>query len=83
MGEGSFRCSLYLSPKVLEVSPYVFIIMCEVPTLIPVYDITLGNHRVFVLRGDQEVFDGAATFEVSLDTIPSTDLLIISQRPCV
>ena len=33
-----------------------------------------GDHRVFVLRGDQEVFDGAATFEVSLDPIPSTDL---------
>ena len=45
-----------------------------IPTLIPVDGITLGNHRFFVLRGDQEVFDGAATFEVSLDTIPSTDL---------
>ena len=54
--------------------PYVFIITCEVPTLIPVYGITLGDHRVFVLRGDQEVFDGAPTFEVSLDPIPSTYL---------
>ena len=53
--------------------PYVFIITCEVPTLIPVYGITLGDHRVFVLRGDQEVFDGAPTFEVSLDPTPSTD----------
>ena len=54
--------------------PYVFIITCEVPTLIPVDGITLGDHKFFVLRGDQEVFDGAATFEVSLDPIPSTDL---------
>ena len=54
--------------------PYVFIITCEVPTFIPVDGITLGDHRVFVLRGDQEVFDGAATFEVSLDPIPTTDL---------
>ena len=54
--------------------PNVFIITCEVPTLIPVDGITLGDHRVFVLRGDQEVFDGTATFEVSLDPIPSTDL---------
>ena len=54
--------------------PYVFIITGEVPTLIPVDGITLGDHWVFVLRGDQEVFDGAATFEVSLDTIPTTDL---------
>ena len=54
--------------------PYVFIIKGQVPTLIPVDGITLGDHRVFVLGGDQEVFDGAATFEVSLDTIPTTDL---------
>ena len=54
--------------------PYVFIITGEVPTLIPVDGITLGDHRVFVLRGDQEVLDCAVTFEVSLDTIPPTDL---------
>ena len=54
--------------------PYVFIITCKVSTLIPIDGITLGDHRVFVLGGDQEVFDGAATFEVSLDTIPTTDL---------
>ena len=54
--------------------PYVFIITCDVPTLIPVDGITLGDHRVFVLRGDQEVLDGAATFEVSLAPVPSTDL---------
>ena len=42
--------------------------------MIPIDGITLGDHGVFVLGGDQEVLDGAATFEVSLDTIPSTDL---------
>ena len=40
--------------------PYVFIITCEVHTLIPVYGITSGDHGVFVLRGDQEVLDGAS-----------------------
>ena len=54
--------------------PYVFIITGEVPTLIPIDGITLGDHGVFVLRGDQEVLDGAATFEMSLDNIPSTAL---------
>ena len=54
--------------------PYVFIITGEVPTLIQIDGITLGDHGVFVLSGDQEVLDGAATFEVPLDTIPSTDL---------
>ena len=36
--------------------------------------ITLVDHRVFVLGRDQEVLDGAATFEVSLDAISTTDL---------
>ena len=54
--------------------PYVFIITGDVPTLIPIDGITLGDHGVFVLEGDQEVLDGAATFEVSLDTIPTIDL---------
>ena len=35
---------------------------------------TLVDHRVFVLGGDQKVFDGCATLEVSLDAIPTTDL---------
>ena len=42
--------------------------------MIPIDGIILGDHGIFVLGGDQEVFDGAATFEVSLDTIPTTDL---------
>ena len=54
--------------------PYVFIITDKVHTLIPIDGITLRNHRVFVLGGDQEVCDGVATFEVSLDAIPATDL---------
>ena len=54
--------------------PYLFIITGKVTTLIPIDGITLGDHGVFVLGGDQEVFDGAATFEMSLDTIPTTDL---------
>ena len=54
--------------------PYVFIITAKVPILIPINGITLDDQRVFVLGGDQEVFDGAATFEVGLDAIPTTDL---------
>ena len=53
--------------------PYVLIITAKVPTLIPIDGITLVDHRVFVLSGDQEVLDGAANFEVSLDAIPTTD----------
>ena len=64
--------------------PYVFIITGEVPTLIPIDGITLGDHGVFVLRGDQGVLDGVATFEVSLDTIPTTDLFdALTKTLCV
>ena len=42
--------------------------------MVPIYGTTLVDHRVFVLGGDQEVFDGSSTFEVSLDAIPTTDL---------
>ena len=64
--------------------PYVFIITGKVPTMIPIDGITLGDYGVFVLGGDQEVFDGAATFEVSLDTIPTTDLFdTLTKTLCV
>ena len=42
--------------------------------MVPIDGITLVDHWVFVLGGDQEVFDGSATLEVSLDAIPTTDL---------
>ena len=54
--------------------PYVFIIAAQVTTLVPIDGTTLVDHRVFVLGGDQKVFDGSATLEVSLDAIPTTDL---------
>ena len=53
---------------------YVLIITAQVPILVPIDGTTLVNHWVFVHGGDQEVFDGSATFEVSLDAIPTTDL---------
>ena len=42
--------------------------------MVPIDGTTLVDHRVFVLGGDQKVFDGCATLEVSLDAIPTTDL---------
>ena len=42
--------------------------------MVPICGTTLVDHWVFVLGGDQEVFDGSATFEVWLDAIPATDL---------
>ena len=40
----------------------------------PIYAPTFVDHVVFVLGGDQQVFDGAITFEAGLYTIPLTDL---------
>ena len=42
--------------------------------MVPIDGTTLVDHWVFVLGGDQKVFDGSAPFEVSLDAIPTTDL---------
>ena len=42
--------------------------------MVPIYGTTLVDHGVFVLGGDQEVLDGAATFEVGLNAISTTDL---------
>ena len=63
--------------------PYVFIITSKVTTLEPIYGPTFVDHGVFVLGGDQQIFDGAVTFEVGLYTIPSTDFLMFLQRPFV
>ena len=75
MGEGSFRCSLYLSPKVLEVSPMYSLSQPRSPHcyqyMAPLW-LTIGS---LSLGGDQEVLDGAATFEVGLNAISTTDLL--------
>ena len=54
--------------------PYVLIITANITTLIPIDSITLVDHRVFVLGGNQDVLDGTTTFEVCLDAIPTTDL---------
>ena len=41
--------------------------------MVPIDCTTLVDHRVFVLGGDKEAFDGPATFEVGLNAISTTD----------
>ena len=53
---------------------YVFIIARKVTALKPIYGPTFVDHGIFVLGGDQQVFDGTITFEVGLYTISPTDL---------
>ena len=66
MGEGGFRCSLNLSPKVLEDSPIYFFITIHPVTLVSVNDSTLLQDWIFVFGRHQEVLDGGASFTVHL-----------------
>ena len=60
--------------KVPRGFPCVFLITGKVTTLEPIYGPTFADHGVFFLRGDQQVFDVAITFEVGLYAIHLTDL---------
>ena len=82
MREGAFWCSLNLSPKVLEDS-YIFLITCHHATFVTVDDPTLLHHRIFVLGGHQEVFDGGTSFEVYLYTIVAAFFLNTFTQPLV
>ena len=55
--------------------PYVFLITCKVLPLEPVDGPTIAFLWVFVFGGNQEILNGAITFEVALYAIPTTDLL--------
>ena len=48
---------------------YVFFITSKVPTLAPIDGSTFIFHGVLILRGNQEVFNGAVTLEVGLYAI--------------
>ena len=54
--------------------PNVFLITAYATTLVPVDGLTLVDHWVFVLGGNQEVLNGSATFEVGFNAISTTDL---------
>ena len=52
--------------------------------MVPVYGTTLVDHGVFVLGRDQGVLDSAATFEVGLNAISTTDLFdVFTKTLCV
>ena len=66
MGEGCFRHSFLLSPRVLAVS--------QVIALVTVYDTTFVVLGVLVLRLHEYLFDGGVALEVNLYTILITYL---------
>ena len=63
IGDGAFRCSLNLSPNVLEDS-YIFFITFHPITSVSVYDATLLDYVVFIFGCHQEVFDGPALWSI-------------------
>ena len=62
----------------------LFIITGKVTTLEPIHGTIFADHGVFVLGGDQQVFDGAITLEVGLYAIPPTDLFnALTETLCI
>ena len=66
MGEVGFRCSLNLSPKILEFSPIYSSSQSTPVTLISVDDSTSLLDWISVLGSHQEVLDGGASFAIHL-----------------
>ena len=62
---------------------YILPITLHPTTFVTVDDPTLLQHRIFVLRGHQEVFDGCASSEVNLYPIVVTFLLHTLTQPLV
>ena len=78
IGKGAFRCSLNLSPKVLE----LFITFHPV-TFVSVDDSTFLLYRVFIFGSHQEVLDGSTSFEVHFHPIFAANLLNAVTQPTV
>ena len=62
IGEGSFRCSLNLSPKCSWRLSYVIFIMFHPVTIVSVYNATFLCYMIFVFWCYWEVFDGPTPF---------------------
>ena len=67
MGEGVLQYSLYLSLKLLPVSPYVFNVATGLITSVPVNDLPFVDNVFFVLGCYQVFLHCVGTFEVSMD----------------
>ena len=81
IGEGALRCSLNLSPNVLDDSLYVFIIALHPVAFKSVDDSTSALDRILILRSHQEVFDCCTSFEVHLHPMVVTSFLETFTEP--
>ena len=76
VGDVAFKCSLYLSSKVLADS-LMYSSSYSVPaTLEPIYNVALFCYSLFYFWEHQQIFQGVLFFEIHLDTISATDVLV-------
>ena len=83
MGEGDFRCSLNLSPNVLEDSPMYSSSQSTPATMVSIYDSTLFQHGVLVFWSHQEVFNGGPSFTMNLHPKLLANVLDVLAEPCI
>ena len=76
MAEGAFRCSLYHSSKVLADSSIYSSSHLVLPHLNQYYDVTLLCLGCSVLWGTSAGSSVCSPFEMYLDTIFATDVLV-------
>ena len=69
IGEGAFRCSLNLSPNVLDVSAMYSLITFQPVTFEPVNYTTLFCYVVFIFWCHQFIFQGLSTLKMYLYAI--------------
>ena len=63
---------------------YIFLITLQPSIFVTIDDPTLLLHRIFILGGHQEVFDGGTSFEIYLYTIGAAFLLdTFTQSPII
>ena len=75
IGEGGFRCSLNLSPEVLEDSPMYSSSQSTLLHMVSIDDSALLLDWIFVFGRHQEVLDGGASFKVHFCPKSSANVL--------
>ena len=84
IGDGAFRCSLNLSPKVSSWLSYVFFIAVNLPTTVAVNGTVLVGHYVLILWWHQDVLQCLTSLEVySYSMFPTNVLNTLTYALCV
>ena len=83
IGEGALLCPLTFHQRSRGLS-YIFLITVHPATFVTLDDPTLLHHRILVLGGHQEVFDGGTSSKIYLYTIVAALFLdSFTQHPII